>query len=282
MDSLPRAFWKAGRNLAMATSLGGCLRDAAQPQAFHIERFTQANAEQVCLNEKLVFRCNGWVDPFSITRESLSIRAQDGSEAQGRFFVRPHEIEFVPEPILDPELQTGGLRPATNYEVRVMGFPRLGGLRSLDGRLLAGHRSYRFRTLDPAKMPTGMRSPFLDERPGDVFAIRDYPRSPRLAEPLRFEFSKPMRPDSLKRAAFRLFQGVQPAPENEEIPLLAALQSNSETSVVEVRPDWSRIRQDLAYRIEVDAAKLLDFGGNPLSAVYFTEGRPVFSFRFSP
>lgn len=263
----------------------GCsARDAGEE--FRLVRFAQENGKDVLLNERLVFKFNGLVDPSSVNFGSFSIATGSGSKARGRLAKGRFKVEggrevvFFPDPTLDPSLLEGGYFPGETYEVRVAGFPRPGALRSLDGRILAKGANTRFRVVDPMQMPEGIASPFLEEKGSVLFRIVEISTvQPRLGEEIRIRFSKPVRPDTLGGESLRLFEECLEGG-RKPFPLRVRLEENEEEAVVAVQP-LGEPRTDCSYRLEV-GREIRDFSGH---AVYF-EGRfsaePVFPIIFLP
>ena len=255
-------------------------------EEFRLDRFAQGDGKDVLLNERLVFKFNGLVDPASVNFESVSIATSSGSRgrgrlAKGRFKVEGgREVVFWPDPVLDPSLQDGGYLAGEEYEVRVAGFPRPGAVRSLDGRILARGVLARFRVVDPARMPEGLSSPFLEERGSVLFRVVEiFPVQPRMGDAITIRFSKPVRPDTLAGDSLRLFEDC-PREERRRVPLRLRLERNEEDALVSAEV-LGEARTDCPYRLEI-GREVRDFSGNPV----FFQGRyssePAYHFFFLP
>jgi hypothetical protein len=249
---------------AAALLVPACRRGAEAEREFQVRQFWQAGAQAVRLNERLYFWFTAPVDPASVTSRSIAVRADDGSEARGRFETGGNQVTFTPDPVLARTLDDGGLRPGVRYRVEIAGFPRPDALRSIEGEILSPGARYEFRTVAPAEGVLAFEdvSPLkgpqvLVPLPPDRLTIRG-------GGPVRFALDEPLRPDSVTEESVRLQAygtraGAGPVPVRTRVRLL----ENDPSAVVEVEPlDPVEGRPGAAYLVDL-AETLRDFGGNP-------------------
>jgi hypothetical protein len=240
----------------------------------------------VYLNEELVLTFSRPVDPVTVTADALSIRAEDGSLAQGRWEVEGRVLRFVPRPVLRPSLDDGGYHPGTAYELIAAGFPRLDGLRGVDGEPLAQGFRWSFETVGVG--PERQGAVFDDVSPDRAAPLR--PDSSQLDrtgarlapwEPLVLTCSEPLDPSTLRDGDFRLIahgsdtrlvEGrVETLPVERPVPLVAVLRANrpergrSAAPSCEIELFPQEPLQPGEYSLSLaPALSLTDFRGNPV------------------
>lgn len=256
--------------LALAVApLVGCdgPADTPSPVGLRLEQRRPDAAEGIYLNEPLVLHFSAPLDPLSVTRESVRIRAADGGPAaHGVFEVDGERLRFRPDAPLEPTLSDGGLRPGTTYVVELAGFPRPDGLRARDGRALESSYRWTFRTAAPGE-PL-----FADQTPLASSLLQlDRARFGR-DEPIRLSCAEPLDPTTLDAENFQLyFLSAERRSIDEpvqRIPLRARLVSNAEPGVsgggarIELRADKGAFEVG-QYRLAITPGTgLRDFGGN--------------------
>ncbi len=161
------------------------------------------------LNEPITVHFRGAMDPLSVTRDSFAVVDEDGRPVRGRLLVDAYWVTFEPEPPLLPDLSDGSFQPGREYELVALGYPRVDGLRSRDGRLMPQGLRLGFRAADRSEAPPGLPAPLrplhVEERPfllresplGSVPVAADDPR-------LQLHFSLPILPGSVTREAFEV------------------------------------------------------------------------------
>lgn len=155
------------RSLAsvLAGVLGACGQPAQpEPQTLRLLQVRPENPLGVYLDEELVLHFSAPVDPTSVTHASVQVVDAAGRTARGRIVVEGAQVRFEPAPVLAASLVDGGFAPATEYELRVVGFPALDGVRSVDGAPLVSSMRLSLRTVQPGDDRRAFR-PRLEERP---------------------------------------------------------------------------------------------------------------------
>lgn len=132
-----------------------------------------SNADGVFLNEDTLLYFTDDVDRTSVTSTSVRILAPDGTPARGTLSVEGQRLRFQPAPVLAPDLSDGGYLPGTRYVVEVAGFPRLDGVRSVDGAPLETTVRFAFRTVDVTTPRSGLI--FDDREPDRTRPLRLFP-----------------------------------------------------------------------------------------------------------
>lgn len=255
---------------ALALSLlTGCDRSAepAVRAGLRLEQRRPEAAEGIYLNEPLVLHFSAPLDPLSVTRESVRIRAADGGPpAHGVYEVDGDRLRFRPDPPLEPGLSDGGLRPGTTYVVELAGFPRPDGLRARDGRALESSYRWTFRTAERGE-PL-----FVDQTPltGSLLQL-DRVRFGR-DEPLRLSCAEPLDPTTLSADDFQLYflSAERRSVDDpvQRVPLRARFVANAEPGAaaggarIELRPETGAFEVG-QYRLAITpGVGLRDFGGN--------------------
>lgn len=225
----------------------------------------------VFLNEVLVLHFSEDVDPASVTTESLSVRPLGQTKvAQGRFEVDGRRVRFVPSLGLSKELDDGGFKPGTRYELLVRGFPALDGVRSTEGLPLARSARLYFETAALSE-PRGQ---MYEDRTPTAGAVMRLKRSPTGSVRIQGDDSvvltcgEPLDPSTLVDGEFVL-QLDQSG--TELIPLDPHLVSNSHETgaVLELRPrrilspgDYYLRPLDSGGSGRQPQVSVKDFGGN--------------------
>jgi len=133
-------------------------------QTLRLERIQPENTDGVYLNEDLIFTFSRPVDLSTVTSEAFRVVAPDGREARGRWRVDGRMVRFQPSPVLSTDLSDGGYHPGTAYQVRIIGFPQLDGIRAVGGAPLESSFAWGFRTVGVADRSGGFV--FDDATPG--------------------------------------------------------------------------------------------------------------------
>lgn len=146
--------------LALMVTLG-CHDERTGGSAFRLMSFAQGGRQDLRLNERLEFYFNAELYPGSVTSDSFRLQSDTGVAPRGRLRVDGTRITFEPDLASRPDLQDGGLLPATTYEVEVAGGLQIKSLQTRQGRRLAMTYQFSFRTV-------GVEQPdaFIDDRPG--------------------------------------------------------------------------------------------------------------------
>lgn len=249
--------------IPVALGLCACPATEEEPARFlHLTQMDPAPEKRVgvFLNERFSFHFSADVDPASVTKESVQIRAAvGGARAKGHFEVQGSQVLFKPELGEARDLSDGGLKPGTRYEVLVRGFPALDGLRSTEGWPLAASGAFQFET---ARFTEPKEQLFGDDSPerGDPLHLQ---RQEYLGEEsLLLRCTEPLDPSTLVDGEFVL--RPQEAP-TESIPLDPLLDSNTreDGALLMLRP--RRLLGPGVYRLQAPAgASIRDFAGNPV------------------
>lgn len=246
-------------------------------------------AEPLLLNDAITVYFSEPVDPMSVTSDSFAVHDSDGHPVRGRLRCDGTWVTFEPEAPLGADLQDGSLRPARDYRLVVLGYPRADGVRARSGRLLQEGMRRSFRTASAETLPAGLPAPLrpvlADSRPfllrpsenGSVPIPIDDPR-------LHLHFTLPVLPTCLAPAAFAvtLLQRGAAAGQFERIEprsvRLLPLQPGDEfagstvelTFGTEVRVHGSertlRLQPDdfLGVQLVVGSNGLVDYAGRPV------------------
>lgn len=261
----PRAPW-ASLSWASSLVLLGCSRPATPAGWIELEQVRPRLRAGVFLNEPLTLHFSGAVDQASVTRESLRIRdLERGSLARGRFEVQDGTVRFLPDLPTSPGLGDAGFQPGSRYEVEVLGFPALDGVRAVDGRPLAATYRWSFETA--AQEIDGTRAQLFDDRtPLWGAPLRPRSLAIQVGRALLLECEEPLDPRTLPAAGFRL----RPEGTGTWIPLDARLITNVDAGE---RPTLDRTLLELiprtpleprSYILTQERGGLRDFGGNPV------------------
>jgi len=276
----------AGALVALAACGGG----ESAPRQLRLEGIRPHDGQGLYLNEELVLTFDAPVDPASVTSSSLRIVGEDGHRARGSWHVQGRAVRFVPDPVLRPTLDDGGYRPGHEYRLIGTGFPRLDGLRSLNGAPL--DRGFRW-TFTTVAVGPDQAVVFDDASPGDVQPLLpdarqlDERRGLRVrdGEPLLLTCMEPLDPSTLTgrpfelveyEVVFELIDGVTVSvqrPRPEAVGLSLALRLNEPQGSrgaapcceLELHPDRP-LRSGTAYDlVQREPLRLTDFHGNPVA-----------------
>ncbi len=244
-----------------------CEFDPEQVQVLRLENIRPVDSEGVYLNEELVVTFSADIDPTSVSSTSLRISNATGIEAQGRWDVTGRQLRFIPRPALSATLTDGGYLPGELYHLDLYGFPRLDGLRGVQGEPLWRSQRWSFTTAD---VGPGRRGFVFDDASPGIGATVSFPQSRFLhpGEPLLIECAEPIDPSTLRAADYRIERvqdgGVGLAcgvtarflvnhPEGSQGPL-------EPCAVIELMPN-ERL-QPGSYVLSGKGVTLTDYGGN--------------------
>lgn len=261
----------------LAGGLAACGPQEVAPRTLRLERIQPESNDGVYLNEDLIFTFSRPVDLSSITREAIQVLAPDGRPARGRWRVDGRMVRFEPDPVLSPELDDGGYRPDTAYQVRLSGFPLLNGIRAQDGAPLESSFAWGFRTVAVTDRQGGFVFDDASPGTGDKLQLTDAPS--RLADgpgPSRLRIGardsfflvckEPLDPSTLFDEDFALHGS------DEVVKVHTRFRANSDVgesalgdvcAVIEVIPHRTLDRGTWQLRLHQDL-RLSDFGGNPV------------------
>lgn len=226
--------------LSIASS--GCGGGVPVGERIQLEGIRPRDREGVFLNEELVLTFSRPLDPGSITASSVSVSSEDGLVAHGRWLVEGRTLRFVPRPVLRPSLMDGGYQPGTRYEVELLGFPRLDGVRGKDGEPLERGIRFTFTTVSVgADRPGVVFDDMSPERAHPLLPDFSYQGGTKRAaieagDPIVLTCAEPIDPSSLdaedflliaQRVVRELVDGVPVQVERfEDVPLTAVLRRN--------------------------------------------------------
>ncbi len=235
----------------------------------------------VYLNEPIVMHFSGELDRASVTALSVRITTLAGRPASGTRFVVGRELIFVPDPVLAPNLLDGGYLPNSTYVIELAGFPRVDGLRTVDGGCLANTQRVEFRTVQ-IESPRGGPL-FIDDSPDHGMPLlisSKYaggpPNRPRMSAQsgLELEGEEPIDPSTLSDDDFALV--IDDGPGNRrEYPLRALLTENHNKRAFH-RQGTTRLRLlpgtlvppgDYRLRINFASLHLRDLSGHPIPVI---------------
>ena len=227
-----------------------------EPETLRLLQIRPENPLGVYLDEELVLHFSAPVDPTSVTHASLQVVDTAGRAARGRIVVEGAQVRFEPAPVLSATLVDGGFAPATDYELRVLGFPALDGVRSVEGAPLSTSVRLSLRTVQPGVDRRAFR-PRLEERPrplrffpgpsadgrwpmgplDSIYLDCDAPLDPSTMS--RRTMSSPRKPDARLRCA-RACWRTQRMPPCARVPTRRAWWATlMHGGVNRVRPCWS-------------------------------------------
>lgn len=168
------------------------------------------NTDGVFLNEDLTFFFSADLDRASVTSESVSIGAADGTVARGAWSVNGKSLSFKPAPVTASDLSDGGYRPDTEYTVLFRGFPWVDGLRGQAGEPLRETFRYTFKTVSARPQETLL---FVDPEPDKTRPLGFFP-PPASPDTLAYQLgvddavylasTKPIDPTSVRDEDFLL------------------------------------------------------------------------------
>lgn len=188
---------------------------AARSDWLGIERIRPAPDEDrpVLLNQAIEVFFDRPIDPLSLNPDTFQVLDDAGQRVRGdlRIGLNGMHIRFVPQPPLEWDLSDGSFLPGARYRVLLPGFPRLQGIRSLDGEGLDAPRSWAFRTAD-VTVADGRATPFVPRDVGEAFellAVRASVPGGEERARVQMEFSLPVYPRSLEAGAIQVWRGAE-------------------------------------------------------------------------
>lgn len=291
--------------LAIALAAACGRRAPDEPRAMelvkpHVPAAGAPFAERVYLNEALTFSFSEPLERTSVTRDSVRITDELGTDARGRLEVHGSSVRFVPDLPTSADLADAGLAPGRTYSVELAGFPRLDCLRSLAGHPLVETVSTSFTTVS-AVHPSGEPRTWLlfdDDMPAKAGVLTLFPaaRGPAGGAyvvagrgAIVLTCDKPIDPTTIRESDFLL----QPAdgPNAAPIEVAVRLLENEPRNATRPRPasarargpaGWERLRRAalleitprrrpppgaLLFTILTDTnnrCRMLDLGGQPI------------------
>ncbi len=169
-------------------------------------RAPEPGGAPLLLNQQVTLVFSAPLDPDSARGDAFQVVDEAGRAVQGRVLVGNQSLTFEPRVPLRPELDDGSFRPDATYRVLVAGYPRPGGLRAADGRMLQRGLSFTYRTARKDAASEGFPTPLLPIAGGTIPFVLQAPPAPQwlpLDQPrLRMQFTLPVLPSSLSLAAF--------------------------------------------------------------------------------
>ncbi|HIK62304.1 MAG TPA: hypothetical protein EYF98_16640 [Planctomycetes bacterium] len=272
---------------AVAILCAACNEAPVAVEAVRLESIRPVDGKGVYLNEEIVLTFSQAIDPSSVAYTSLRIVDGAGREAEGRWELVGRQARFIPRPVLAAALTDGGYLPGMSYSVDLGGFPRLDGLRSMEGQPLDRSWQWSFST---AEVGLGRRGfVFDDASPGTgarVSLSNARPLHP--GEALALECSEPLDPSSLREEEFRIERvavgeagftcGVKARflanhPEGSRGPL-------EPCAVIELMPT-ERLEPG-SYLLIGSGVTLTDYGGNPVWPAALGRQPHAFGVRRAP
>lgn len=197
----------------MALALLACSRSRVEPtgpfEATRVFPTLSESGEPLLLNDAITVHFSEPVDPLSVTSDSFAVLDAEGHPVRGRLRVEGAYVTFEPEAPLSRELRDGSFLPNKRYRLVVHGYPRVDGVRSKRGRLLAEGVGRAFVTAPEGPtaggLPAPLRPVFAESRPflmrvGDVGSVPLPIDDPRL----QLHFTLPVLPASLTTSAFEV------------------------------------------------------------------------------
>ncbi len=150
--------------LLLATA--GCeSKQRKAPARFEIQRVSPdlgVEAEGLLLNEAITVYFSAPVDPFRVTEDTFAVLDAEGHPVEGSLRCEGRWVTFHPRAPLTPSLTDGGLQPASDYRLVVVGYPRPDGLRAASGARLLQGLTRRFSTAafrpDQDRAPVPLRA----------------------------------------------------------------------------------------------------------------------------
>ena len=266
------------RLLCLTTLAGSaCSSEAGGVELLRLEGFRPEERTAVALNEELVLAFSERVDPASLTARNLFVETKQGERARGEWTVVKRQVRFQPAPVLARDLSDGGFQPGRDYVLTVLGFPRVDGVRSLDGAPLDRCWRIGFRTV----ALDGGAAVLVDESPGEVRRVR-FPQRERDVlkiaplEPIEIWCEEPLDPSSWNDDDFFILaQGRGPLEEVREIAVVGRFRANhpedsfndplKPCAVIELVPTEA-LSPDREYSLRGRRPiSLTDFHGSPVS-----------------
>jgi hypothetical protein len=244
--------------------LGGCTPGEGR---FEIVGFEQEGRRDVRLNEPLLFRFTGPVDPTSVNSSTSSIVDDRGVAARGTWSTAGTELRFLPDHPTGADSAGAGLAFGRNYRIVFAGYPMHGTVLSTDGRVLESKAEFEFSTLgrEDARDPVPAESPRLiavDGIPLEEIPYRGLEIPPD--EGFVMEFSEPLHPASVLGGGLRLHgldeEGVSPAGTGI-VALECSFVSGLHNRVVRARP-IEPLEPGRRYNLRSESIGFKDFGGN--------------------
>ncbi len=249
-----------------------CQPAPAPPRPLLLLGFQQESQRGVLLNETLLWHFSEEIDRTSITVESVRVRDERGEAVEGRLEVEGARLRFVPRAPLSTDLSDGSFRPGTTYQVTLIGFPRLDGVRARGGAPLGATRRSWFQTVRAGE---GRRL-FEDPSPGRSAPLELLRADLATDEPILLRREGPLDPTTIHADDFEL-RRIAAAGESESglgalvrVPLRVRLVRNDpHQALLELRAIDPERRGEVRsllpgnYRLWIDprGARLEDFGG---------------------
>lgn len=197
--------------LVLLVSLAGCGQDAQDRPPLVLRSVRPLDTgERLRLNDDIILEFSDDLDATSVTRDSVTlVDPATGAVAKGRWVTTGSSLRFVPEAALTPSLRDGGFRPGVTYELRLAGFPILGGLRSTHGAGLERSLSLEVPIVGLEGDDAG--DVFRDTSPGNTRILRLLAEFQGKAdnplpwnEPLLVACNGPLDPRSLRASDFEI------------------------------------------------------------------------------
>lgn len=193
----------------LAVSAVACGRGATlpAPEPFVVTRISpEPGGTPLLLNQQVTLSFSAPLDPESARGDAFQVVDEAGRKVQGRVLVGVQSLTFEPRVPLRPELDDGSFRPDTIYRVLVAGYPRPGGLRATDGRMLQEGHGYTFRTVQRDAEAQGFPTPLLPVAGGTIPFVLQSSTAPQWLPldqlRLRMQLTLPVLPSSLSLGAF--------------------------------------------------------------------------------
>jgi len=251
--------------------LGGCVPESGP---FEVVAFEQEGRGDVKLNEPLVFRFSGPVDPTSVDSTTVMIADDQGIPARGAWRTTGSEARFLPAHPSDAEYAGAGLRFGRRYRVVFAGYPMHGTVLSPGGSVLARRAVFGFSTIEQAAV-RDLYGAFVDLSPAAgprLLSVNGVPIEEIPYQGLEIsaedgfvlEFSEPLHPAAVLDGALRLHapdeEGV-PTGGAGVVPLICSFVSRSDNCGVRARPA-DPLERGRKYNLNSESILFRDFGGN--------------------
>ena len=246
--------------------LGACREGSkVEDVNFSVDGVWPRESVGIFLNEAIVVHFSADVERTSVTNASFVVRrVDDGRPASGRLSVDGPRVRFDPVIPRSRSLEDAGLLPSTKYEVVISGYPRLDGLRSVNGDPLSATTHWAFETAERTDPPSQL---FDDLTPAFGAPLRLMATSVAQDEVLRLTCDEPLDPTTLKDSDFTLNLVTDAGP-LDAIPVWLRLLQNEQRSgaklglaVLEVRPRKALSPGTYLLRPSAELS-LRDFAGN--------------------
>jgi len=270
-------WFNAMMRTLLLLALVACAREEPPARALELVGFQQDRAEDVLLNENLVFYFSADLDPVSVTPSSARVLDQGGRMVDGALRAEGNRLVFEPDLSVRSSLRDGGFVPGGAYRVELTGFPVISGLRSRDGLVLEQGFSSRFSVVGD----DGERGLFLDPSPQTAAGLYLASSEVGVSAPIVLECAEPLDPRSISAERFELrFAGDEGV--LAEVPLAPSLVQNSMTGGARlelraVEAKGSLVPRPLepgAYHLWVTPG-ITDLGGQPVASTWAVTQTPA-------